>query len=149
MRPLLFVSALSLSLSLYSPLGLADKDKGKGKQDWQPSSESSQSGVLKDILTETERQLVWRILYGKEAPKGSEQQNLSQHKNKGLPPGIAKNLARGKPLPPGIAKRYDQNTLAKLPQKPGYEWRELDGRAILVETASQVIVEVISRNLGF
>lgn len=41
-----------------------------------------------------------------------------------LPPGIAKNLARGKPLPPGIAKKYPPNAmLAQLPYHPGYEWR--------------------------
>ncbi|MEF3088100.1 hypothetical protein VLL29_20920, partial [Bacillus altitudinis] len=28
-----------------------------------------------------------------------------------LPPGIRKNLVRGKPLPPGIAKRFDNRLL--------------------------------------
>jgi hypothetical protein len=41
-------------------------------------------------------------------------------KSKGLPPGIAKNLARGKPLPPGIAKQYlptDLNLTLPPPRK--------------------------------
>ncbi len=33
-----------------------------------------------------------------------------------LPPGIQKNLARGKPLPPGIAKRLDGRLVQQLPQ---------------------------------
>lgn len=41
-----------------------------------------------------------------------------------LPPGIAKNLARGKPLPPGIAKKMvPASMLGQLPSYPGYEWR--------------------------
>ncbi|MBL1188575.1 hypothetical protein CIV90_26360, partial [Escherichia coli] len=41
-----------------------------------------------------------------------------------LPPGIAKNLARGKPLPPGIAKKMvPSSMLHDLPYYPGYEWR--------------------------
>lgn len=41
-----------------------------------------------------------------------------------LPPGIAKNLARGKPLPPGIAKKtVPADMLGQLPSYPGYEWR--------------------------
>ncbi len=41
-----------------------------------------------------------------------------------LPPGIAKNPARGKPLPPGIAKKtVPADMLGQLPSYPGYEWR--------------------------
>src|SRR3546814_12845124 len=46
-----------------------------------------------------------------------------------LPPGIRKNLARGKPLPPGIAtKMVPGSLLGRLPRHPGYEWR-IDGRS--------------------
>jgi hypothetical protein len=38
-----------------------------------------------------------------------------------LPPGIAKNLARGKPLPPGIAKKTVLTSmLGQLPYYLGY-----------------------------
>jgi len=64
---------------------------------------------------------------------------------KGLPPGIAKNLQRGKPLPPGIAKQVLPNGLvALLPPAPhGFERVRLDGKILLVEIATQVIHDVL------
>jgi hypothetical protein len=61
-----------------------------------------------------------------------------------LPPGIRKNLARGKPLPPGIAKKLQSSPmLQQLPQHPGYEWRACGTDLVLVSIASQVIAEVL------
>jgi len=64
----------------------------------------------------------------------------------GLPPGIAKNLARGKSLPPGIAKQYLPDGLQReLPTPPtGYERIIVDGRILLVEIATQVIHDVLT-----
>jgi Ni/Co efflux regulator RcnB len=45
-----------------------------------------------------------------------------------LPPGIRKNLARGKPIPPGIA---------------GYEWAVYGSDLVLVATATAVIADVL------
>jgi len=66
-------------------------------------------------------------------------------KKKGLPPGIAKNLARGKPLPPGIAKQYlPDGLLGQLPPPPkGFERVVVDGKVLLVEIATQVIHDVL------
>jgi hypothetical protein len=71
-------------------------------------------------------------------------------KNKGngrssLPPGIAKNLGRGKPLPPGIAKQYlPENLISRLPPPPhGFERVVLSGKVLLVEVATQVIHDVL------
>ena len=44
-------------------------------------------------------------------------------KPKSLPPGIAKNLARGKPLPPGIAKtRVPDDLVGQLPSRADTRW---------------------------
>jgi hypothetical protein len=65
-----------------------------------------------------------------------------------LPPGIAKNLARGKPLPPGIAKRVLPGGLAtRLPSYPGHEVIIVDRDVILVDIATQVIVDILTRVL--
>ncbi len=66
-------------------------------------------------------------------------------KRKGLPPGIAKNLARGKALPPGIAKNYLPNTLRHaLPEPPhGHERIIVDGKILLVEIATGIIHDVL------
>ena len=65
-----------------------------------------------------------------------------------LPPGVAKNLARGKPLPPGIAKRAVPGRLAtRLPSYPGHEVIIVDRDVILVDIATQVIVDILTRVL--
>jgi len=73
------------------------------------------------------------------------QQNGKKKDTRGLPPGIAKNLQRGKPLPPGIAKRALPSSLnALLPPPPdGYERIELSGKVLLVEIATQVIRDIL------
>ncbi len=78
--------------------------------------------------------------------------NASNHSNEGngkgkksLPPGIAKNLHRGKPLPPGIAKQVLPSSLINLlpPPPHGYERVAIDGKVLLVEIATQVIHDVL------
>ena len=62
----------------------------------------------------------------------------------GLPPGIAKNLARGKPLPPGIAKRYlPGDLIGLLPPRPGYDRIIVDDDVFLVSLATGIIVDVL------
>jgi hypothetical protein len=68
-----------------------------------------------------------------------------RNKPKGLPPGIAKNLARGKPLPPGIAKQVlPSGLIALLPQPPnGYERMVVGGKILLVNIATRVIHDIL------
>lgn len=63
-----------------------------------------------------------------------------------LPPGIAKNLARGKSLPPGIAKQVLPGELiGRLPPvHDGYERIIVDGKVLLVEVATQVVRDILT-----
>lgn len=62
-----------------------------------------------------------------------------------LPPGIRKNLARGKPLPPGIAKKMVPGPmLARLPVHPGYEWRVAGNDLILIAIATGIVADVLA-----
>ena len=83
----------------------------------------------------------WYEEHGSRAGNGG-----GKNKHKGLPPGIAKNLARGKPLPPGIAKQQLPDGLVHaLPAPPrGYERIIVDGKVLLVEIATQVIHDVLT-----
>jgi Ni/Co efflux regulator RcnB len=79
-----------------------------------------------------------------------DQEHMQSHGNggkkaKGLPPGIAKNLARGKPLPPGIAKKQLPDGLRQLLPAPphGYERIIVDGKVLLVEIATRVIHDIL------
>lgn len=61
-----------------------------------------------------------------------------------LPPGIRKNLARGKPLPPGIAKRAVPSPLLReLPVIEGHEWRISGTDLVLVALGTLVVVEIL------
>lgn len=62
-----------------------------------------------------------------------------------LPPGIAKNLARGKPLPPGIAKKTVPGTmLNQLPYYPGYEWKIVGDNLVLIALSTAIVTSVIN-----
>lgn len=66
------------------------------------------------------------------------------HGYKPLPPGIRKNLARGKPLPPGIAKQYaPAHMISRLPVHPGHEWRVVGTDLVLVAIATAVVVDIL------
>lgn len=70
---------------------------------------------------------------------------VSPYPAKGLPPGIAKNLARGKPLPPGIAKRHlPPDLLVRLPPRPGYEWVAVGRDVVLLAIATGIVVDILS-----
>jgi hypothetical protein len=61
-----------------------------------------------------------------------------------LPPGIRKNLARGKPLPPGIARQaVPQPLLARLPAIDGHTWIRLGTELVLVGIATEIVAQVI------
>jgi hypothetical protein len=66
-------------------------------------------------------------------------------RNGGLPPGIAKNLERGKPLPPGIAKQYlPASVLVELPRPAdGLEYVVVAGKLLLVHVATQVVHDIL------
>jgi hypothetical protein len=66
-------------------------------------------------------------------------------RNGGLPPGIARNLERGKPLPPGIAKQYlPGDLLVRLPRlDDGLDYIVAAGKLLLVEAATQVVRDVL------
>ncbi|HCN96600.1 MAG TPA: hypothetical protein DIT59_08055, partial [Leclercia sp.] len=62
-----------------------------------------------------------------------------------LPPGIAKNLARGKPLPPGIAKKtVPASMLGQLPSYPGYEWRVVGRDLVLIALSTAIVTTIIN-----
>jgi hypothetical protein len=61
-----------------------------------------------------------------------------------LPPGIRRNLARGKGLPPGIAKKVAPPELVTLIHLPaGYEVVEVGLDVLLVEIATNIVHDVL------
>lgn len=77
---------------------------------------------------------------------GSHDRDKAGKKKAGhLPPGIAKNLSRGKAMPPGIARQYLPDELRRqLPPPPrGFERVVIDGKILLVEVATRIIHDIL------
>ena len=107
-----------------------------------PPSAMADIGISVEFSDEEIRIIgAWYEEHGSNAGRGG-----GKNKHKGLPPGIAKNLARGKPLPPGIAKQHLPDGLVHaLPAPPrGYERIIVDGKVLLVEIATQVIHDILT-----
>lgn len=134
-------ATLGLALLAASPALLADPGKGKGHDkggqhgnqgyqgqgqgggnNWQGGGPQIDVGGVRIILNDNRD--YWN-------PGAS------------LPPGIQKNLARGKPLPPGIAKKLDGRLIGRLPHYDGYEWQQVGTDLILVTLATGLIYEVL------
>jgi hypothetical protein len=98
----------------------------------------AQAPVASTSLTDVQVRMIRDYYAGTTTGNGKGKKN-------GLPPGIEKNLQRGKPLPPGIAKQYlPQDLLIKLPRPgAGLEYLVVAGKLLLVEVATQVIREVL------
>lgn len=62
-----------------------------------------------------------------------------------LPPGLAKQLARNGTLPPGLAKRAlpDELLVQLAPRPAGYEFVLVDDRVMLIQAATNLILDVL------
>ncbi|MCY1415564.1 hypothetical protein D9M71_310520 [compost metagenome] len=101
--------------------GKGQKGQGQSSSNWSHSPQIDVGGV--------------RIILGDNRDYWSPGQSL--------PPGIQKNLARGKPLPPGIAKKLDNRLIGRLPHYDGYEWVQAGTDLLLVTIATGLIYEVL------
>lgn len=126
----LIAALASIALITGSPALLADAGKGKGHDKGHSSHQGSNwsddpqvdIGGIRIILDDN------RDYWGPA---------------QALPPGIQKNLARGKPLPPGIAKKLDGRLVSRLPHYEGYDWVRAGTDLILVAVATGIIYEVL------
>ena len=61
-----------------------------------------------------------------------------------LPPGIRKNLQRGKPLPPGIDRHWlDLRLERQLPYYEGYEWVQVSDNLVLISISTGLVNVVL------
>ena len=127
-------AAAALAVPAVAPLQAAEAAPAAN---YQPAPAANRfSAVEAEIIRDYYRRL------GTAAAQGT---GNGKNKQKSLPPGIAKNLARGKPLPPGIAKRgLPDDLLARLPPvRDGHERVIVDGKVVLVEIATQIVRDVL------
>jgi hypothetical protein len=90
------------------------------------------SGQISAYITLGERQTI--LGYFQQHPAGA----------KPLPPGIAKKIARGGAMPPGIAKRYfPADLVGILPPRPGQQWVIAGTDVLLIQMATNVVVDLL------
>ncbi|MEH6642307.1 anti-virulence regulator CigR family protein [Vreelandella glaciei] len=137
MNPIKLIAMSALGALLFNSAVFAQPDhapahgaRDKGHQQESHQARQTRDGRV-DLPLINEREL--RQLFRQhDAPRAES-----------LPPGIQRNLERGKPLPPGIAKRFDGRLAAQLPQYPGYEWERVGADVVLIEAATRVVVDVL------
>lgn len=100
------------------------------------------SGSVEVVFSDEEIRII-RAHY--ESQSGNKHKGHGRHKQHQLPPGISKNLARGKALPPGIAKQFLPDDLQRAlpPVRDGHERVIVAGKVLLVEIATQVVRDVL------
>ena len=156
-KPAVLLATGSLALLLSAGLALADpgngksnQGKGKSGQDASSQQQPSQTGKGKkathsnnDDYDDDDFQRRYdddlddiRRIFSRNSDSYGQAQ--------ALPPGIRKNLARGKSLPPGIAKKLDPSFARQLPNYPGYEWQQVGTDAALVNITSGIVREVLN-----
>ncbi|PKG49000.1 anti-virulence regulator CigR family protein [Halomonas sp. MES3-P3E] len=137
MNPIKLIAMSSLGALLLNSAAFAQpdhapahgaRDKGQQHESYRPGNTRDERVDLPRINERELRQL----LRQHDAPRAEA-----------LPPGIQRNLERGKPLPPGIAKRFDGRLASQLPQYPGYEWERVGADVVLIEAATRVVVDVL------
>ena len=143
----LITAITCLALVSASVPALADPDNGKGQGNGKGKPQNSQDHGNQGGHANTDK----RSGGGDHGP-GINRSNIldiiGEHRdywNPGpaLPPGIQKNLARGKQLPPGIAKKLDGRLVGRLPHYDGYEWQQAGTDLILVALATGLIYEIL------
>ena len=135
-RILTLLLAGGLALALVQPALAGPKHQNKGKHGGPSVERDADDKLTHSVITAAETNIIHDFI----RRQGVQAFGPPQ----GLPPGIAKNLARGKPLPPGIAKRYlPQGLLGQLPRRQGYELIVADRDILLVNEATRIIVDVL------
>lgn len=122
------IAVIALALAVFATPVVA-QGKGRGAKD--NSSGAVQARVSVDVFDAIEIRLI-RDYYGN-----------ARQKPQALPPGIAKNLRRGKPLPPGIAKKTLPSDLSRnLPVREGVELVVAGDQVVMVRAG--IVIDILA-----
>lgn len=121
--------------------GFAKNDKAKDQGKSQVHKNSQQQRVEDEVIDE-----VLDGIFGENDKTVIEQYVREKGiGTKSLPPGIAKNVQRGKPLPPGIAKRGLPSDLeGRLPKlREGLQRIIVGDDVTIIEEGTRVVVDIL------
>ena len=147
---LLLTALFAIPLVLGAPalVDAAGKNKNKGKGGPVPthtqgkSDDVSTGDLLATIISATERALIGDyVRKAKASPQGLPP---GLAKRSQLPPGLQKHIDRTGRLPPGLEKRRLPGDLrGLLPYRKGLDYRVVGNDIVLIETATEVILDVM------
>ena len=135
---------VATGLLITSSLALAQPgNKGKGPKKGNPANERSENRGWDD---DTALEIFADVVFSdRERRTIGDYFRNNRVNTAALPPGIAKNYARGKPLPPGIAKKALPDGLrSRLRQRDGYSPWIIGDDVALIEEGTGLVVDVIA-----
>lgn len=128
------------------------KSKGKAKGGPTPTQSQSQTNkgqssgsstgqLLNTIISATERALIGDYV---QTAKASSQGLPPGLAGRPLPPGLQKHIQRTGRLPPGLEKRGLPGDLrGLLPRRTGQDYRVVGNDIVLIETATNLILDIM------
>jgi Ni/Co efflux regulator RcnB len=135
------VFAFFISLTVITSFAIAEPPEGKGNQGKQKAYKQKKDKSDDQGRDDSGALISVNVRYEDVRPIAVANHYIGY---KSLPPGIRKNLMRGKPLPPGIAKKMvPEPMLIKLPRYGGYEWHVCGSDLVLAAIATGIVQEVI------
>ncbi len=134
--------AIALAFLSASPV-IAKNPDNQGKNNAQVNSKDNSKSQKDHAKNKNNHhEMYYAGISKKDAKRYAKQYKAYGYKP--LPPGIRKNLARGKGIPPGIAMtRLPSGYINHLPRYEGYEWRGYGTDLVLVQVVSNIIADVI------
>ncbi len=145
MRSLLAV-LFALPLLLAAPALVEGAGKDKGKAGPLPTASPGKAGKghkgkSGDLATD---KLLGTIISAAERALIGDYITKAKVKHKGLPPGLQKHIERTGRLPPGLEKRELPGDLrGLLPRRTGQDFRVVGNDIVLIETATNLILDVM------
>ena len=150
MRTLLaIIFAVPLLLAAPALVDAAGKNKNKGQGKGGPapthtqgkSDDISTGDLLATIISATERALIGDYVHKAKKSTGGLPPGLA---NRPLPPGLQKHIDRTGRLPPGLEKRRLPGDLrGLLPDRKGQDYRVVGNDIVLIETATNLILDIM------
>ncbi len=139
--------AIPLVLGAPALVDAAHKHKGKGKGGPAPThtqgkpDDASTGALLGTIISAAERALIGDYV---QKAKASSQGLPPGLANRPLPPGLQKHIDRTGRLPPGLEKRRLPGGLrGLLPWRTGQDYRVVGNDIVLIETATNLILDIM------
>ncbi len=143
MRSLLAL-LFSLPLLLGAPalVDAAGKNKGKGKAGPVPTaSKGKDQGKSGDVTTD---RLLGTVISAVERALIGDYIKKTRVSGRSLSPGLQKHIERTGRLPPGLEKRELPGDLrALLPVRSGQDYRVVGNDIVLIEIATELILDVM------